>query len=126
MIGVFLHFGNALFAASTAALNSSPVVNGTLDTTSCVAGLMTSMEASDRDSRNFPPMRFLTVRSGFPAIGEASAEAEKRERRWRVQGWRLSARRDEDRNILGEGSRNWSRSGMGLEKGKSEAANLWR
>lgn len=35
--GVFLHFGKALFAAFTAALNSSLVVRGTLETTSCVA-----------------------------------------------------------------------------------------
>lgn len=35
--GTFLHCGNALFAAPTAALNSSLVVKGTLETTSCVA-----------------------------------------------------------------------------------------
>lgn len=35
--GVFFHLGKALFAAFTAALNSSLVVKGILDTTSCVA-----------------------------------------------------------------------------------------
>lgn len=35
--GVFLHWGKAFFADSTAALNSSLVVSGTWDTTSCVA-----------------------------------------------------------------------------------------
>lgn len=35
--GVFLHDGKACFAADTAALNSSFVVNGTWETTSCVA-----------------------------------------------------------------------------------------
>jgi hypothetical protein len=34
---VLRHDGNAFFAADTAALNSSSVVNGTCDTTSCVA-----------------------------------------------------------------------------------------
>lgn len=91
--GVFLHFGKALFAASTAALNSSLVVSGTLETTSCVAyhreqkksinqyykwnnrtvtqwkhqgisdhtGFMTSIEASDWDSKKSPPIRFRTL-----------------------------------------------------------------
>lgn len=35
--GVLRHDGNAFFAADTAALNSSTVVNGTCETTSCVA-----------------------------------------------------------------------------------------
>lgn len=37
VIGVFLHEGNALLAACTAALNSSSVVRGTRETTSWVA-----------------------------------------------------------------------------------------
>lgn len=35
--GVLRHDGNAFLAADTAALNSSSVVNGTCETTSCVA-----------------------------------------------------------------------------------------
>lgn len=37
MTGVLRHEGNAFFAAATAALNSSFVVKGTCETTSCVA-----------------------------------------------------------------------------------------
>jgi len=37
VIGVLRHDGNAFFAAATAALNSSFVVKGTCETTSCVA-----------------------------------------------------------------------------------------
>lgn len=37
VIGVLRHDGNAFFAADTAALNSSSVVNGSFETTSWVA-----------------------------------------------------------------------------------------
>ena len=37
VIGVLRHDGNAFFAEATAALNSSSVVKGSCETTSCVA-----------------------------------------------------------------------------------------
>ena len=45
VIGVLRHEGNVFFAADTAALNSSSVVKGTWETTSCVAYIINQIES---------------------------------------------------------------------------------
>ena len=61
MIGVLLHEGNAAFAAFTAALRSSFVDIGTVESKVPSIGEITSKVLSEEAGTNFPLMKFWTA-----------------------------------------------------------------